>query len=143
MPTNFEKGRAFDAEFARLTDPEAKRLARKRANQYYGLDLKESKQRIQQAKPQYALFRILACVLLVAAILALGAFEAQKEFPTSNLWTVTGCVAILLLVIAAIVFVIKGLMSEGGFLKFSSSIASAFGRIQQSDDDDKHSGDAD
>ena len=142
MPTNFEKARAFDAEYARLTDPQAKRLAKKRADQYYGLDLKESKQKIQQAKPQYGLFHIFACILFVAVVLAIGAFEAQNEFPTSNLWTVTGCVTILLLVIAAIVFVIKGLMSEGGFLKFSSTIASALGRIQQSNDDDKHSNDA-
>jgi uncharacterized membrane protein len=116
MLSNFEKARIFDEDYARISDPLEKERAKKHADYYYGLDLKESKQQFRERKPHYAFTRVFMVVFVSVVLLLIAVAEVIHLFPEIPLKTVGGTTVVLLFAVATVTFFARGKLSEAGFV---------------------------
>lgn len=129
MLSNFDKGREFEAQYARETDPDMKARCRKRAEQYYGLDLKESKLALQQAKPHYAFGRVAVIVVPVAILLFAIVVGAKYLLPNVNMLELSGAAGLLLVVTTIVVAFTRGKVDQSGLISAAQALSGKLPRV--------------
>jgi hypothetical protein len=126
-PSSFKKAQSLREEYSRETDPVMKEEMRRAMKKYFDLDIQESKQSTATSTNRYGLGRVLTLLTLCLLTIFLTIVAVQHFLPDVNVWVAALLTAICYSIVAALVLLVVGRISEGGAVGIINSALGKFG----------------